>query len=96
MHSREGEFAVGTKVRVYNNQRGDKWLPGTVFSKEGSVTYHVEMTSGGVCKCHTDQLRVRGCKVSAEASVPSSLLAVTLSLAPSSDDSACTSTNRDS
>ena len=29
------------------------------FSKEGSVTYHVEISNGRVRKCHTDQLRVR-------------------------------------
>ena len=36
-------------------RRGDKWLPGTILSKEGSVAYHVDMSDG---KCHTDQLRV--------------------------------------
>ena len=40
-------------------QRGDKWLPGMILSKEGLVTYHVEMASGRVRKCHMDQLRLR-------------------------------------
>ena len=40
-------------------QRGNKWLPGTILSKEGSVTYDVEMATGRVRKCHTDQLRIR-------------------------------------
>ena len=57
--SKEREFSTGTKVWVRNMQRGDKWLPGTILSKEGSVTYHVEMSNGRVRKCHTDQLRVR-------------------------------------
>ena len=52
------EFSTGTKVWVRNMQRGDKWLPGTILSKEGSVTYHIEMSNGRVRKCHTDQLRV--------------------------------------
>ena len=30
-----------------------------IMSKEGSVTYHVEMSNGQVRKCHTDQLRLR-------------------------------------
>ena len=57
--SRERAFDIGTKVWVRNMQRGDKWLPGTIVSKEGSVTYHVEMRDGRVRKCHTDQIRVR-------------------------------------
>ena len=67
-HSREREFAIGTKVWVRNMQRGNKWLPGTILSKDGSVTYDVEMTNGRVRKCHTDQLRVR--TVSVEQSIP--------------------------
>ena len=58
-HSKEREFHNGAKVWIYNKQKGDKWLPGTILSKEGSVTYHVEMQDGRVCKCHTDQLRLR-------------------------------------
>ncbi len=33
--SRDRSFAIGSKVWVHNTQRGDKWLPGTVLSKEG-------------------------------------------------------------
>ena len=46
------------KVWIYNKQKGDRWLPGTILNKEGSVTYHVEMQDGRVRKCHTDQLRL--------------------------------------
>ena len=46
------EFAIGTKVWVRNMQRGNKWLPGTIIilSKEGLVTYDVEMNDGRVRK----------------------------------------------
>ena len=39
--SKEREFTIGTAVWVRNMQRGDT---GIIFSKEGSVTYHVEMS----------------------------------------------------
>ena len=67
-HSKQREFADGTKVWVRNMQRGNKWLPGTVLRKKGLVNYDVEMTSGQVRKCHIDQLRLR--IVSVERSVP--------------------------
>ena len=74
--SKEREFSTGTKVWVRNMQRGDKWLPGTILSKEGSVTYHVEMANGRVRKCHTDQLRIR----TVQPEMPDSLNSPTLPL----------------
>ena len=83
-HSREREFSIGAKVWVCNMQRGDKWLPGMILSKEGSVTYHVEMASGRVCKCHTDQLRLRTVQADTHDSLNSPTLPLTATNAPSS------------
>ena len=57
--SKERVFSVGTKVWVCNVQRGNRWLPGTILSKRGSVTYLVELEIGRVRMCHADQMRVR-------------------------------------
>ena len=42
---------------MHNIKRGDKWLPGAILSKEGSVTYHVELNDGLVRKCHSQKLQ---------------------------------------
>ena len=44
---------------VRNPVSGDKWLPGVVLSKDGSVTYQVELNTGRVRKCHVEQMRTR-------------------------------------
>jgi len=36
-------------VGVHYTQTGAKYLPGTVLSKEGGVTYHVKFSDGLVC-----------------------------------------------
>ena len=37
----------------------NKWMPGTVLSALGPVTYHVEVEKGKVLKRHVDHLRER-------------------------------------
>ena len=56
---RENLLNYGTKVWVRNMQRGNKWLPGTILSKDGSVTYDVVMTTGRIRKCHTDKIEIK-------------------------------------
>ena len=67
--TKEREFAVGASVWVRNPVSGDKWLPGVVLSKEGSVNYQVELNTGRVRKCHVEQMRTR--TVSSTETVPS-------------------------
>lgn len=57
--AKKREFSVGASVWIRNPVSGDKWLPGVVLSKDGSVTYQVELNTGRVRKCHVEQMRTR-------------------------------------
>ena len=60
---------------------GDKWLPGVVLSKDGSVTYQVELNNGRVRKCHVEQMRIQ--TVSSTETVPPDSPPETTSIPPS-------------
>jgi len=68
-------------VWVINPVSGDKWLPGVVLSKDGSVTYQVELNTGRVRKCHVEQMRTR--TVSSTEIVPPESPPETTSISPS-------------
>ena len=53
-HLEEGE-----SVFAKNYGSGEKWLPGTIVSKKGPVSFEVELSSGQKCHRHQDQLRRR-------------------------------------
>ena len=54
------EFRAGALVFVRDVRATDKWVPGTVLSAIGNVSYPVRLENDGrTRKCHIDQLRPR-------------------------------------
>ena len=47
---------------------GEKWLPGTIVSQKGPVSFEVELSNGQKCRRHQDQLRKRVVKEQEDAS----------------------------
>ena len=56
--SRPRSFRVGDSVLVRNHSGSKKWLPGTITSLTGPVSYQVRV-NGQLRRCHLDQLRRR-------------------------------------
>ena len=42
-----------------NYASGEKWLPGTIVSRKGPVSFEVKLSNGQKCRRHQDQLRKR-------------------------------------
>ena len=55
-HSKLRSLFIGSPVMVRDFRQTSKWIPGIVLRKLGPVTYHVEVESGKVLKCHIDHL----------------------------------------
>ena len=59
-HSKTRCFTPGQAVMIRDfRPNSNKWMPGTVLSALGPVTYHVEVEKGKVLKRHVDHLRER-------------------------------------
>ena len=54
--SKPRNFAVGDSVLIRNYRGGSKWLPATVFSKSGPLSYTVELTNGSTVRRHIEQI----------------------------------------
>lgn len=51
------EFEKGERVQVRDyRQNSDKWVPGTILSKTGPLSYRVDVGPGSTWRRHTDQL----------------------------------------
>ena len=58
--ARGRSFRVGDKVFVGNYHQGEKWLPGAIQKKTGSVSYLIKLTDDGCYRrYHQDLLRKR-------------------------------------
>ena len=55
-HAKCRSFVAGDRVLVRNYSGSPNWLPGTVKTVLGPVSYQVEFTDGRLCKRHLDQL----------------------------------------
>ena len=59
-HSKTRWFTTGQAVMVRDfHPNSDKWIPGTVLSQLGPVTYTVEVEGGKTLKKHVDHIRER-------------------------------------
>ena len=59
-HSKTRCFTPGQAVMIRDfRPNSNKWMPGTVLSVLGPVTYHVEVEKGKVLKRHVDHMRER-------------------------------------
>ena len=59
-HSKTRWFTTGQAVMVRDfRPNSDKWIPGTVLSQLGPVTYTVEVEDGKTLKKHVDHIRER-------------------------------------
>ena len=56
---RPRHFEEGESVFAKNYASGEKWLPGTIASRKGPVSFEVELSNGRKCRRHQDQLRKR-------------------------------------
>jgi hypothetical protein len=55
------QFIIGDKVAVRDYRSNcEKWIPGTIDSKTGPLSYRVEITPGKTWRRHTDQLGSAG------------------------------------
>ena len=45
-----------SSVLIWNYRGGSKWLPATVFSKSGPLSYTVELTNGSTVRRHIEQI----------------------------------------
>ena len=55
-HVSAREFIIGQRVLVCNYRPGPSWLPGTIMSCPGPLTYLVQVVGNCVWKCYIDQL----------------------------------------
>ena len=58
-HCRHHTFKTGEKVFMKNQNKGKKWLAGSIIKETGPVSYQVKLGDGRVMRCHQDQLRPR-------------------------------------
>jgi len=67
---------VGDTVLVRNHAPGEKWLPGTVATRESEVQYGVDLNCRTTKRCHVEEMRKQSVAVenppepSTESSVP--------------------------
>ena len=59
-HSRDREFMVGQRVMVRNLRPGPSWIPGTIVSRNGPLSYVVQVKGEQVWKRHIEHLREVG------------------------------------
>ena len=57
-HASPRGLLVGQRVMARNMRPGERWVPATVLSKQGPVSYLVQRPSGEYWKRHIDHLRV--------------------------------------
>ena len=57
-HASPRGLLVGQRVMARNMRPGERWVPATVLSKQGPVSYLVQRPSGEYWKGHIDHLRV--------------------------------------
>ena len=50
------QFNIGQKVLVRNYREGEKWIPGIITNKEGSVSYEIKMKNGELLRRHIEQI----------------------------------------
>ena len=55
-HAKNRSFIAGDRVLVRNYGGSPNWLPGTVKTVLGPMSYQVEFKDGRQCKRHLDQL----------------------------------------
>ena len=52
-------FSEGDQVFVQNFGAGPKWIAGTVTSRQGPLTYKIELENRQICRRHIDHIRTR-------------------------------------
>lgn len=57
--ARSRRFSPGDSIFIRNRAQGDKWLPGTIVTTSGPVSYRVQTPNGRMYRCHQDQIRPR-------------------------------------
>ena len=59
-HDKQSKFRqFDVDARVYVSTTGKDWLPGTVLSRTGTVTYKVKLCDGRIIMRHVDHVRIR-------------------------------------
>ena len=56
-HARARYFSVGDPVMMKNFRPGSAWLPGTIASKLGPLSYLVETADNQLARRHIDHLK---------------------------------------
>ena len=72
-HSRVRSFIVGQRVLARNYRPGPKWIPGTLISQNGPLSFEVQISGGIRWKRHVDQLLAAGDSPFQDAGPESSL-----------------------
>ena len=56
-HSLTRQFMVGQPVAVREYKKDQKWVPGVISSRNGPLSYQVEVSGNATWKRHVDQIR---------------------------------------
>ena len=59
MSTKQREFRAGNLAMVRNFLSGNLWLPATIIDCIAPLTYSVQLSDGGIWKCHIDHIRRR-------------------------------------
>ncbi|XP_053383800.1 uncharacterized protein K02A2.6-like [Mercenaria mercenaria] len=71
--TRDRNFDIGDNVTVRDYKKDqDKWIPGTISSRTGPVSYRVEIAPGVTWRRHADQIRSSNLGLSSDHSVSDS------------------------
>ena len=55
-------------VRDFRSPR--KWMPGTIKTQSGPVSYQIELEDGQIVRRHIDHIRLRSCSASSNEDTP--------------------------
>ena len=58
-HARNRQFSVGDSVMAKNFHSGSSWVPATIVSKLGPLSYLIETDDSQVMRRHVDHLKSR-------------------------------------
>ena len=83
-HSLTRQFMVGQPVAVREYRKYQKWVPGVISSRNGPLSYQVEVSGNATWKRHVDQMRDSRISPAMEA-IPDSFT-IPISTPPADDE----------
>ena len=69
-HSKTRQFSARQLVMVRDFRSPRKWMPGTIKTQSGPVSYQIELEDGQIVRRHIDHIRLRSCSASSNEDTP--------------------------